>query len=96
MEDKSVSPAGGPTPENPVIVAAAGTAVIPGRGGLALAKRLEAAMVAETEACAADGIIDPDIIRERKLAAYAAEKATARREADDAAEAEAERAASAD
>lgn len=79
MADKSVS-ADAPTPENPRIVQAVGTAVTSASGGsngaaMALAKRLEAAMVAETEACAAEGIIDPDVIRERKLAAYADEKA---------------------
>lgn len=78
------------------IVEAVGTAVSAPRAGLALAKRLEAAMVAETEACAADGIIDPDIIRERKLVAYEAEKAVAREEAATARREEAERLAGLD
>jgi hypothetical protein len=40
-----------------------------------LAKRLEAAMSAAVTAAHAEGITDPDLIKERMMAAYRAERA---------------------
>lgn len=58
----------------PTISAASGTAVR-SSGGPRLSQILEAAMVAATEKCFADGITDPDKIRAAKLKAYEAAKA---------------------
>lgn len=77
----------------PVVAAAVGTAATSASAragdaaGLSLAKRLEAAMVRETELCAEEGEVDPVVIRERKLAAYGREKALIAEEAAAAAEA---------
>lgn len=87
MADKDK--ADGPSPDKPTIVEAVGVAVSrSASGGPSNAKRLEAAMSAAVEKCAADGIVDPDVIREKMLAAHADEKAAIREE-ENAASAEA-------